>query len=174
MQYLTKDELKRVFNVSYEHNKLHHLCMLVGFWHGLRVSEVIGIRGKDVADGLLSVKRLKKSKSTLQPVHKDDDKVLDESNLLVYAGNTPGKLFPFSRQRVDQFFKRYCRLAGIHPSKAHFHVLKHSIAMALFEGAKSLGQVQSYLGHKAASSTLCYLYESDATKAQKVVEEMKL
>lgn len=169
MQYLTKDELKRLFTVAYESNRLHHLALVVGLWHGLRVSEIIAITGSDIADGQLSVKRLKKSKSTCQPIHRDADPLFDESPLLKMAAENSGRLFPFSRQRADEFIKKYAERAGIHPDKAHMHVLKHSLGMLLWDATKNLGQIQSYLGHKAASSTLCYLVEADARKAQAAV-----
>jgi len=132
------------------------------------------LQGKDIFDGQIAIKRLKKSKPTLQPIHVDVDPLFDESPVLELARINRGKLFHITRQRVDQLMKKYCEIAGIHPNKAHYHVFKHSIAMALFDDAKSLGQVQSYLGHKAASSTLTYLYEADATKAHKVIEGMKI
>jgi len=57
MQYLNRMELRRLFQVAYQHNRLHHLALCVGFWHGLRVSELIQIRGWDIQDGQLSVRR---------------------------------------------------------------------------------------------------------------------
>ena len=66
MEYMTREELVRLFKIARDHNKLHHLAMLVGLLHGLRVSEMLAIRGRDVCDGKLSVKRLKKSRATFQ------------------------------------------------------------------------------------------------------------
>jgi integrase len=186
MEHLTKSELKRLFRVAYEHNRVHHLCLVVGLWHGLRVSELVGRKGytrkngaaipgtpglcgRDIVDGQLSVQRLKKSKSTCQPIHKDADPLFDESPLLEMGTDNPGRLFPFSRQRVDQFIRKYGQIAGIHPDKWHAHCLKHSLAMLLWDATHNLGQIQSYLGHKAASSTLCYLAEADSQKAQAAV-----
>ena len=170
MQYLNRDELKRLFQVAYDQNRLHHLALVVGLWHGLRVSETVAITGAHIADGQLSVRRLKRSKATCQPIHRDADPLFDETPLLDMAKRNPGRLFPFSRQRVDQFIRKYAALAGIHPEKAHSHaVCKHSMAMLLWDATKNLGQIQSYLGHKAASSTLCYLVEADARKAQAAV-----
>jgi len=170
MQYLNKSELRRLFKVAYERNRTHHLALLVGLWHGLRVSEILKIKGTDIVDGQLSVKRLKRSKATVQPIHVDADPLFDESPLLELAARTPGRLFQFSRQRVDQFIRVYGAAAGIHPDKLHSHaVCKHSLAMLLWDSSHSLGMIQSYLGHRAASSSLCYLAEADARKAQDAV-----
>ena len=60
MEYMTREELVRLFRVARHHSPLHHVAMLVGLLHGLRVSETLAIRGRDICDGKLSVKRLKK------------------------------------------------------------------------------------------------------------------
>ena len=174
MEYLDKSELRRLFQVAYERNRHHHLFLVVTLWHGLRVSEGIQIRGTDVVDGQLSVSRLKKSKATCQPIHRDADPLFDESPLLELAVKTKGRVFPFSRQRADQFIKRYAELANLHPDKAHVHSLKHSMAMLLWDATHSLGQIQGYLGHKAASSTMCYLVEADKRKAEMAVSTISI
>lgn len=171
MEYLSREELRRLFQVAYERNRQHHLALVVGLWHGLRISEITAIVGSDVADGQLCVRRLKRSKATIHPIHKDTDPLFDESPLLELARTNPtGRLFPFSRQRADQFIKKYGEIAGLHPDKCHAHaVCKHSMAMLLWDHTHNLGQIQNYLGHRVASSTLCYLAEADSRKAQAAV-----
>jgi integrase/recombinase XerD len=170
MQYLSKDELRRLFQVAYDNNRRHHLFLVVCLWHGCRVSEGIALTGEQVSrSGEITVRRLKRSLPTCQPIHRDADPLFDETPLLELARSTPGRLFPFNRQRADAFIKRYCALAGINRDKAHCHSLKHSVAMLLWDATQNLGQIQSYLGHKAASSTLVYLFEADARKAQQAI-----
>jgi integrase/recombinase XerD len=174
MEYLDKSELRRLFSVAYGQNRLHHLALVTGLWHGLRVSELISIRASDIFDGQLSVCRLKRSESTIQAIHADEDPLFDERSIIDLAGKTSGRLFPFSRQRVDQFIRRYGKLAGIHPSKCHAHALKHSLAMLLWSATGNLGQIQSYLGHKSAGSTLVYLREADSSKAIAAVAGIRI
>jgi hypothetical protein len=66
MQYMTKDELRNLFQVAYSHNQdHHHLAMVTALWHGLRVSEVVDLRETDVTpDGQIIVNRLKGSNKT--------------------------------------------------------------------------------------------------------------
>jgi integrase len=191
MEYLDKSELRRLFKVAYDSNRLHHLALATALFHGLRVSELVGRKaytdkkgklhpdtlglcGTDIQDGQINIQRLKRSKATVQPIHYDSDPLFDCSPLLEMAKANKGRLFPFCRQRADQFIRKYGAEAGIHPSKLHMHSLKHSIAMLVFDATHSLGQVQSYLGHKAASSTMCYLVEADVRKAQAVVAAIKI
>src|ERR1022692_389670 len=123
MEYLNRDELRRLFSKAYESNRRHHLALATGLWHGLRVSELIALQSKDIADGQVSVSRLKRSNATIQAIHKDDDPLFDCSPLIELAKTTQGRIFPFSRQRVDQFIRKYGRRAGIHPSKLHSHAV---------------------------------------------------
>lgn len=72
MHYLTRDELRRLFHVARSRNRRYHLALVVALWHGMRVSELINLRGIDVtADGQLIVRRLKGSKTTMQPIRRD-------------------------------------------------------------------------------------------------------
>ena len=113
----------------------------------------------------------------MQPVNPfigTPDVLFDETPLLAVAAENPNRLFNFSRQWADSFIKKYCALAGIHSDKAHMHALRHSFAMLLWDKTHSLGQIKSYLGHRAASSTMCYLVEADSRKAHEAVAEMRI
>jgi integrase len=174
MEYMTQAELTRVMTVGMRENELHWQAMLTAFYFGLRVSEVIGILGEDVEDGQLRVKRLKRSEATLQKLPKTDGSPVFELRLATLAlkAGPRGRVFPLSRQRCDQFMKRYCRLAGLHRAKAHFHCYKHSIAMAIWQRTHQPGQIKAYLGHKSMSSTMQYLNESDSLQAQAAVSAL--
>ncbi len=93
MQFLTRDELRRLFQAAYDHNRQHHLCLVTMFWSGLRVSETLAIRGRDIVDGQLSVKRLKKSRPTIHALKRSDDPLFDQSPLLAIAAHNPGRSF---------------------------------------------------------------------------------
>lgn len=173
MDYLTREELVRLFKVARDHSKPHHMSLLVGLLHGLRVSEMLAIRGRDICDGKLSVKRLKKSRATLHALRFDRDPLFDESPLLELAQARPDtKLFDWSRQYMDIVLKRYAAVASIHPSKAHYHTLKHSICVLLWQETHDLNAIQDHVGHRSSSSTLVYLRADAAQKAQKVIAGM--
>jgi site-specific recombinase XerD len=172
MNYFTKEELRRLFGVAYENNRLHHLCMVTMFFSGLRVSEAIAIRGADVCDGQLSVRRLKKSRPTMHDLKCSSDPLFDQTPLIHISKQNPGRLFPFSRQRVDQFVRRYGAMAGLHPAKCHSHAFKHSICMLLWAETHDLNAVQDHVGHKATSSTLVYMRQDSVAKAREAVARL--
>jgi integrase len=188
MQYLTAEERQRLWATAEKENHEHALILRLGFWHGLRVCEIVpsrperkrkhgkfvkpnpksGLRGRQIQDGQISVQRLKSSDKTIQPLHPSLAELKERAQQ-----NPDGFLFNISRQRVNEFTKRYCSLAGIHHDKAHFHSAgKHSIAMEIWEQSHSLGQIQSYLGHKSSSSSIQYLREVDHSKAIAAVAQI--
>jgi len=176
VEYLTLQELDRLFDIARHENEKHWQAMLTAFYFGLRVSELTQIRGEDVQDGQLKVKRLKHSLSTLQHIPTSFPNPNFELRLtdLARAAGPRNRVFPLSRQRCDAFIKRYGMLAGIHRTKAHMHSLKHSIAMAIWNETHSPGQIKAYLGHKSMSSTMAYLNETESLKAQEAVENLQL
>jgi len=154
---LTKEELKRL--LSAVNNSSHRLMLLVGFWHGLRVSELIDLRGRDIRGGFLSIQRLKGSKKTIQPLVHCADPELSEIEELTKLGETlksNDKLFDITRFGVYKLMQRAGERAGLPPHKCHPHVLKHSIAMVMKNMGKDVKQVQVYLGHVEGKNTLVY------------------
>jgi integrase/recombinase XerD len=167
MFYLSKDELRRLFEVAYRRNRRYHLALLVMLHHGMRVSELTELRGTDFTpDGKIIVRRLKGSNTTVQPIVQSADPVFDEGPILTLARERGAlRLFEVSRRHIHRLMQEYGREAGVHADKCHPHALKHSTAMLVWDRTKALGDVQSYLGHRAASSTLIYLYEANGQKA---------
>ena len=170
IQSLDREELRRLLTAAKEHSERDWLMILVGFWHGLRASEVVKIKPDDVRDGYLSVRRLKGSLHTLQPLVRDSDPLFSEAEALIeFARKTPGnqRLFPVTRQHFWKLFQRYGEAAGLAARKRHPHILKHSIAMQTIHSA-GIENVRQYLGHKSISSTGAYLKVSDEDAARAV------
>lgn len=174
MIYLERDEVRRLLTVARKHSELHYAALLVSFLHGLRVSEALKIKGADICDGKLSVKRKKRSKATLHDLRIGGDPLFDESGVLALAETNPGRLFDWSRQYFDVLIKSYAAEAGIHPDKAHHHVLKHSICMVMWQETHDLNCIQDHVGHRTPSSTLIYMRADAVQKAQTVMREVTI
>lgn len=170
IQSLDREELRRLLTAAKEHSERDWLMILVGFWHGLRASEVVKIKPDDVRDGYLSVRRLKGSLHTDQPLLRSDDPLFSEADALIeLAVRTPGnqRLFPITRQHFWKLFQAHAKRANIPERKRHSHILKHSIAMQTIHSA-GIENVRQYLGHKSISSTGAYLKVSDEDAARAV------
>lgn len=136
---------------------------LTAYWHGLRASEVVGLTRLNVADGNLTVHRLKGSDTTTQPLISDPNPLLDERAAIeTLAANTPpdSPIFPFHRSQYFRLFRKYAKIAGIPSHKWHPHCLKHSVAQHFIRDM-GIENMRKYLGHKSMSSTGEYLKRTD-------------
>jgi integrase/recombinase XerD len=176
VQSLSKDELRALLLEAKAARERDWLMILVTFWHGLRASEVIGIKRDDIANGYLTVRRLKGSLKTIQVLVDDPDPLLNErAGLLEYTRRFVGNqnLFNISRQQFFRLVQRYARSAGLPGHKQHPHMLKHSIAMQSIHTA-GIENVRQHLGHKSIASTGAYLKVSDSDATSAVVKAVKV
>lgn len=163
MKFLAKVELLAVLGEARKVRERDWLMFLVAYWHGLRASEVVALTRDAVADGSITVHRLKGSDTTTQPLMVDEEPLLSERLALeTLADSTPRltPLFPFSRVHYFRLFRKYAKRAGLPAHKWHPHSLKHSIAMHTIDVA-GIQHVRKYLGHKSIASTGEYLKVTD-------------
>jgi type 1 fimbriae regulatory protein FimB len=163
MTHLSKPELLRLLGAARAYRERDFLMILVGFWHGLRASEVISLRLKDIRDGFLTVKRLKGSLKTVQPLVGHEDPLLDEKKALtdyVVGMHLNQFLFPVGRRAFWSIVVKHARAAGIPKHLGHPHALKHTIAHQIIESA-GIENTRQWLGHKSISSTGEYLRVTD-------------
>jgi site-specific recombinase XerD len=156
--------------------------ILLAYRHGLRASEVCGLRlgDLDMKDGNLSIQRLKGSLRTGQPLYEHRGQpLLDEFSALrswLKVRPDDGSDYFFTSQkggRLDrtQFFRIFqavAESAGLPAEKRHPHVLKHSLASHLVAGNVNLALVKQALGHRSISSTMVYVGTTDAQAADAV------
>lgn len=170
VEHLSNAEVRALLAAAKAARDRDWLMILVGFWHGLRASEVVGLTRDNIRDGHLIVQRLKGSMKTRQPLVSHADPLFDEaSGLLEFTRDMRGnqKLFPIGRIQFWRLVRRYGKLAGIAADLAHPHILKHSIASQSIDNA-GIANVRQYLGHKSLSSTGAYLKVDDATASARV------
>jgi integrase len=170
MKSLSKLEIRAVLAAARAHRERDWLMILLAFWHGLRASEVVAIKVNDISDGYLTVRRLKGSLKTVQPLIEHQDSTFNErAALLDYLEGMHGnqKVFPVSRGTFWRIVQRHAIAAGIPKHLAHPHILKHTIAMQTIESA-GIENLRQWLGHKSMNSTGEYLRVSDGTAATAV------
>src|ERR1039458_6516385 len=170
MEHLSNTEIRALLTAAKAHRERDWLMILVGFWHGLRASEVTAITAGSIADGYITVARLKGSRKTCQPLVDDADPLMNEAaGLFEYARGMHAnqRLFPISRVQFYRCVQRYGLAAGIPKRNAHPHILKHSIAMQSIKTA-GIEDVRQSLGHESMSSTGAYLKVSDSAASAAV------
>jgi type 1 fimbriae regulatory protein FimB len=180
--FLSPEETLAVLRKAKERGARDWAMILLTYRHGLRASEVCGLRlaNVDLKNGALSIQRLKGSMKTVQPLYAHRGQpLLDEVSTLrawLKARPVDGSDYLFTSQkggRLDrtQFFRVFqavAEAAGLPGEKRHPHVLKHSLASHLIAGNVNLALVSQALGHRSISSTMVHVGTTDAQAAEAV------
>ena len=138
MEALSKPELLALLSAARAHRERDWLMILLAYRHGLRASEITQIQRDAIADGVLTVARLKGSLRTVQPLMEDENPLLNErAGMFAFLASIHGKqkLFPITRQHFWRVVQRHAMAAGIPKRKRHPHILKHTIAMQTIQSA---------------------------------------
>jgi integrase len=170
MQHLSYEQIHGLLTAAKRGRDRDWLMILVGFCHGFRATEVVELTPACIADGFITVQRLKGSEKTTQPLVVSDDPLMDEATALILfiAGMHPNqRIFPVTRIHFWRLVRKYSAEAGIPKHLGHPHILKHSIAMQTIKIA-GIENVRVYLGHKSLASTGAYLVVDDAAASAAV------
>lgn len=180
MTILTPQEMLDLLKAARKRSTRDWAMILLAYRHGLRASEVCGIRLSDVdlKAGSISIRRLKGSLFTVQPLYQHRGQpLLDEAAAVrswlrkrtadgsdyMFSSQKGGKL---SRVQFFRCFQQIAQSAGLPSEKRHPHVLKHSLASHLVAGNANLALIRQALGHRSISSTMAYIGTSDAQAAE--------
>ena len=155
---LSRREIERII-LAIANNK-HRLLLSLAYGSGLRVSEVVNLKVKDIALEELAIHiknaKGKKDRITIFPEKlKIDIQSLmagKKKNDLLFESNRGGKLSTRTAQKV---FERALKLAKV-KKDATFHSLRHSFATHLLENGVDVRYVQELLGHQNIRTTQLY------------------
>ena len=159
---LTKEEAKRLFDAI--KNEKHRLMVQLMYSAGLRVSEMISLKVKDleldkgygyVRSGKGNKDRLFIVAETLKPEIK---KLIGQENLqqenFLFNSNRDKKYDVRSLQQIIKKAAKKIKLQKV----ISCHTLRHSFATHLIENGCSLNDVQSLLGHKSPETSMIYVH----------------
>jgi type 1 fimbriae regulatory protein FimB len=180
MTFLTPVETLALLKVAKQRSTRDWAMILLAYLHGLRASEVCRLKLADVDQkaGSISIRRLKGSLQTVQPLYQHRGQpLLDETAAVrswLRKRPSDGSNYLFTSQkggRLDrtQFFRVFqtiAQMAGLPVEKRHPHVLKHSLASHLVAGNVNLALVRQTLGHRSINSTMQYIGTTDGQAAE--------
>lgn len=161
-EVLSKDEVKRLIDSI--KNFKHQLMICFMYSSGLRVSELINMKVKDlnleknfgfVRNGKGGKDRLiTLSKNLIPAINKliINEKLEEESYL--FQSNRGKK---YSIRTIQKIVDKSAKLCGI-KRNIHPHTLRHSFATHLVENGYDITNVQALLGHKSPETTLVYTH----------------
>jgi integrase len=174
LQHLSNAQITALLTQAFDCSERDGLMILVAFLHGLRASELVGIKRLHITDTHLAVKRLKGSNRTVQTLFDNPDPLLDERRrLLKYVAGLADSdiVFPVTRRQFHRIVQKHGKAAGIPEHLCHPHILKHSIAMQTIQTA-GIENVRQHLGHKSMSSTGEYLKTTDSAASAAITQAL--
>lgn len=176
MNFLETKELLTLLKAARENSARDWALLLLTYRHGLRASEVAGLKLGDVDLKARSIRihRLKGSMPSIQSLDRLSGQPLMDEPAALRAwlnGRRDDSDFLFTSQKggrltanaVWRIFRTTADAAGIEGRS--IHDLKHTRASLMIQGGANLADVRQQLGHKALSSTLLYVHSTDRQAA---------
>lgn len=155
---LSREENARIIeNIS---NKKHQLIISLAYGGGLRVSEIVNLKVKDINLEELTI-HLKESKGKKDRITILPEKLkvplgqiisVKDKNDYVFESERGGKL---SERTLQKVFTNALKNAKI-KKEATFHSLRHSFATHLLENGTDIRYIQELLGHANIRTTQIY------------------
>jgi integrase/recombinase XerD len=150
---------------------------------GLRVSELVALKLADIASGMGSMDKIRKTFTVKGKGNKERivvisdkaqialEKYLKIRELFCAGKSTKARQYFFAghgsqghmtRQNFGQLLKKISINAGLDPDSISPHSLRHSFASHLLEGGADLRVIQELLGHADISTTQIYTHVQTA------------
>ena len=161
---LSKEEIEKLIKAI--KNSQHRLMIALMYSSGLRVSEVVNLRIKDLVlnKGYGFVRNGKGGKDRLFVI---SERLENSLNFLIKDRDASEYLFltnrrdKYSIRSLQQIVKKAAKTAKIENWKeTHCHTLRHSFATHIIEQGDSVSDVQALLGHKSPETSLGYIHAS--------------
>jgi integrase len=160
-EHLTELEVHRLIKAAKGNRHGHRdaTMILIGFRHGLRVSELCGLQWSSIEfeTGTMHVRRAKGGDAATHPLLGDELRALRElkrqsASPFVFASERGG---PFTPSGFAKLLARAGEEAGM-SFKVHPHMLRHACGYALANKGHDTRALQAYLGHRNIQHTVRY------------------
>jgi len=162
---LSKRDVNKIFSVTT--NLKHLMALQLCYGMGLRVSEVVNIKIKDIDSSRMQVhitnakgkkdRYMPLPESILEPL-REYYKIYKPKEYLL-EGQYGGQ---YSKGSVQNIFKKAMKKAGVHKDIG-VHGLRHSYATHLLESGADLRFIQELLGHNSIKTTMQYTHVSNTS-----------
>ncbi len=160
---LSRDEIEKI--IRNLQNPKHRLIISLGYGAGLRVSEVVNLKVKDIELEELMI-HIKEAKGKKDRITIFPERLKSDINRLIYGKGKNDFVFEserggkLSERTAQKIFENGLKKAGI-KKDATFHSLRHSFATHLLENGIDVRYVQELLGHQNIRTTQIYTQVSN-------------
>jgi site-specific recombinase XerD len=191
-EYLTPEQLKTLFalpDTSTRKGRRNRFIIIFAYETGARLQELLDLKLSCIIRGDNGVKvrihgkgnktgyvplldpAVKHLEAYLSEFHKE--RLKDEFLFYTIHESQRTQMKPGT---VDSFLKKYGGFANVadrnFPSGLHAHMLRHSVAMAMYKKGIPISYIRDFLGHCSINTTSLYSYsdEDTITKALEAID----
>jgi len=157
--YLERDQVNAMLEAAAIANHRDFLFIQVLWRTGIRVSELINIRPRDVewSNQVINITKAKRGKQRRVLLDESTLKMLSEY-ILTQKIQEDQPIFGLTRRHIGRIVKKYGNAIG---ARVHPHTLRHSFAIHLVRSGMDLRRLQLLLGHSSLNMTQIYLQFKD-------------
>jgi len=157
--YLEKSQVDKILGVARTCNCRDYLMIRILWRAGLRVSELVNIRPRDIEanNQVINIIKAKRGKQRRIVLDGETINMLSEYVLqLKLLEDQP--IFDITTRQVENIVKKYGNVVNLN---VHPHMFRHSYAIHLVRSGMDLRRVQLLLGHSSLNVTQIYLQFND-------------
>jgi integrase len=161
-EYLTEREIERLMKAAGNNRYGHRdaTMILLAFRHGLRASELVGLRWEqvDLTHGRLHVSRAKNGLPSVHPLTGTELRALrrlqreQEPGRYLFMSERDAPMSPVGFRRMMGRLGKAAKM----PFPVHPHMLRHAAGFKLANQGVDTRSLQAYLGHKNIQHTVRY------------------
>lgn len=165
----SKDDIRNMLEILEYRNPRNKILFAIGIYTGLRISDILKLRVKDIyCKNRLEVKQQKTKQYVYIPINKELKKLIKEyveSNNLnkndYLIKSRQGYNKPITRERAYQILNEASRDIGL-DTNIGTHTMRKTAGYNLYYASnKDIGLVMNILGQKDMGSTLRYIGVND-------------
>lgn len=160
---LSQDEIQKMFSVC--ENLKHKVILALLYSAGLRVSELINLRWKNIDRSRMIINIIggkgNKDRQVMlsQNIIPLLEKYYKEYKPVEYVLNGQSGLLQYSDRSVGEVVKQLAVKAGIN-KRVYTHLLRHCAFTHMVEGGTDINLIQRLAGHSSVKTTNIYLHTS--------------
>jgi type 1 fimbriae regulatory protein FimB/type 1 fimbriae regulatory protein FimE len=166
-EYLTEREVERLMKAASDNRWGHRdaTAILIAYRHGLRASELVGLRWDDIdlTTGRMHARRAKGGTASVHPIGARESRALRKLQRDMIAAGTMQSPYVFVSERGSPLsvagYQRMVARAGEAARFSflvHSHMLRHGCGYKLANDGQDTRAIQHYLGHRSIASTVRY------------------
>lgn len=174
MKYLNDNQLKK-FRSALSRGRLRdQTAMELTLYLGLRVSELVDIKRRDVNVDSKQITIYGK-KGGRERSYSDIEQSLWSKFYRFYKKTTADddRIFPISDQAAKNIFKKYAAIANL-PADLSIHSLRHTIAILMARRGDSPIKIMLWLRHRSITSTQVYFEQVSFERDSEHMNELFL